>query len=93
MLLDHCGKGMRRGSNNYVYLSRKVVSVEPQGTPRVAIESYGKSGPCIARKGHVGFPVEHHQTRTRFCSFGDATVEVVIASSFLVSEKVYVLLC
>ncbi|XBI60795.1 hypothetical protein VPH35_041673 [Triticum aestivum] len=88
VLLDRRGEGLHRGSENYLQLSRKVVSVESQGTLRVAIEAYGKSHSWIARKGHIDFPVQQCQTSTRDCSVGDATVEVVVAWSLLVKEKV-----
>jgi len=87
VLLDHRGKGMLRGSDKYLHLSRKVVSVESQGTLRVAIEAYGKSRRWIARKGHSDFPVQHCQISMRECFVGDATVEVAIAWSLLVNEK------
>ncbi|XBI60778.1 hypothetical protein VPH35_041661 [Triticum aestivum] len=88
LLLDRRGKGLHRRSKNYLQLSRKVVSVESQGTLRVAIEAYGKSHRWIARKGHMNFPVQQCQTSTRDCSVGDATVEVVVAWSLLVKQKV-----
>ncbi|XP_044318111.1 uncharacterized protein [Triticum aestivum] len=89
VLLDRCGKGLLRGSENYLQLSRKVVSV---GITRNAesghIEAYGMSHRWIARKGHIDFPVQQCQTSTRDCSVGDATVEVLVAWSLLVKEKV-----
>ncbi|KAF7004916.1 hypothetical protein CFC21_020083 [Triticum aestivum] len=88
VLLDRRGKGLHRGSENYLQLSRKVVSVQSQGTLRVAIEGYGKSRRLIARKGHIDFPVQQCQTSKRACLVGDTTVEVVVAWSLLVKEKV-----
>ncbi|KAI5015847.1 hypothetical protein ZWY2020_059386 [Hordeum vulgare] len=88
VLLDHRGKGLHRGSEKYLQLSRKVVSVESQGMLRVAIEAYGKSRSWIARKGHIDFPVQQCQISTSICSVGDATVQVVVAWSLLVKEKV-----
>ncbi|KAM3405667.1 hypothetical protein ACQJBY_008275 [Aegilops geniculata] len=87
VLLDYHGEGMPRGSDNYVHLSRKVVSVESQGTLRVTIEAYGESRSCIAQKGHVDFPIEDCQISTCECWVGDATLEVSVAWSLLVSEK------
>ncbi|XP_048550614.1 uncharacterized protein LOC125530265 [Triticum urartu] len=83
VLLDRRGKGLHRGSENYLQLSRKVVSVQSQGTLRVAIEAYGKSRRWIARKGHIDFPVQQCQTSKRACLVGDTTVEVVLAWSLL----------
>ncbi|KAM3405662.1 hypothetical protein ACQJBY_008270 [Aegilops geniculata] len=88
VLLDRRGKGLHRGSENYLQLSRKVASVQSQGTLRVAIEAYGKSRRWIARKGHIDFPVQQCQTSKRACLVGDTTVEVVVAWSLLVMEKV-----
>ncbi|KAF7012675.1 hypothetical protein CFC21_026841 [Triticum aestivum] len=88
VLLDRRGKGLHRGSENYLQLSRKVVSVQSQGTLRVTIEAYGKSRRWIARKGHIDFPVQQCQTSKRACLVGDTTVEVVVAWSLLVKEKV-----
>ena len=88
VLLDRRGKGLHRGLENYLQLSRKVVSVQSQGTLRVAIEAYGKSRRWIARKGHIDFPVQQCQTSKRACLVGDTTVEVVVAWSLLVKEKV-----
>ncbi|KAM3405666.1 hypothetical protein ACQJBY_008274 [Aegilops geniculata] len=87
VLLDHCGKGMPIGSDDYLHLSRKVISVESHGTLRVAIEAYGKSRHWIARKAHIDFDVQHCQISMRECSVGDATVEVAVAWSLLVNEK------
>ncbi|KAF7012665.1 hypothetical protein CFC21_026832 [Triticum aestivum] len=87
VLLDHCGKGMPIGSDDYLHLSRKVISVESHGTLRVAIEAYGKSRHGIARKVHIDFDVQHCQISMRECSVGDATVEVAVAWSLLVNEK------
>ncbi|XP_044968986.1 uncharacterized protein LOC123428979 [Hordeum vulgare subsp. vulgare] len=95
VLLDHCGKGVPRGSDNnksYLDLSRKVVSVESKGTLRVGIEAYGKSRRWIARKDHIDFPVHHCQISMRECSLGEATVEVAVAWSLLVNEKADLLL-
>ncbi|KAF7004919.1 hypothetical protein CFC21_020087 [Triticum aestivum] len=91
VLFDHRGKGMRRGSDGYLHLSRKVISIESYGTLRVSIESYGKSGRHIARKDSIHFPVQKCQTKTLTCPVGDggATVEVTVAWSLLVKEKVY----
>ncbi|XBI56003.1 hypothetical protein VPH35_037690 [Triticum aestivum] len=88
VLLDRRGIGWHKGSENYLQLWRKVVSVKSQGTLRVTIEAYGKSRRWVARKGHINFPVQQCQTSTRNCSVGDATVEVIVAWSLLVKEKV-----
>lgn len=91
VLFDHRGKGMRRGSDGYLHLSRKVISVESYGTMRVSIEAYGKSRRYIARMGSIDFPVQKCQTKRLACSVGHGgpTVEVTVAWSLLVKEKVY----
>ncbi|XP_044318720.1 uncharacterized protein [Triticum aestivum] len=91
VLFDHRGEGMSRGSDGYLHLSRKVISVESYGTLRVSIEAYGKSGCHIARKDSIDFPVQKCQTKTLTCPVGDggATVEVTVAWSLLVMEKMY----
>uniref|UniRef100_A0A3B6DEW3 DUF6598 domain-containing protein n=3 Tax=Triticinae TaxID=1648030 RepID=A0A3B6DEW3_WHEAT len=87
VLLDHRGKGMHRRPDKYLHLSRRVVSVESYGTLIVSIEAYGKSRRCIAREGHINFPVQQCQTRRIECQVGDSTVEVAVGWSLLVKEK------
>ncbi|XP_044318719.1 uncharacterized protein [Triticum aestivum] len=87
VLLDHRGKGMHRRPDKHLHLSRRVVSVESHGMLRVSIEAYGKSRRCIAREGHINFPVQQCQTRRIECQVGDSTVEVAVGWSLLVKEK------
>jgi hypothetical protein len=74
------------GSNGYLHLSRNVVSVQSQGTLKVVIGSYLKSGRA-AQSWNFDFTAQHCQTSERECLVGTTKVKVVIAWSLLVKEK------
>lgn len=87
VLLDDRDKEIHSGSGKYLHLSRRVVSVKSYGILRVTIEAYGGPGQCIAQKGHVDFPVKQCQTTAFDCVLGDTTLEVVVAWSLLIKDK------
>ncbi|XP_044318603.1 uncharacterized protein [Triticum aestivum] len=86
VLLDYRGENMDVGSNGYLHLSRNVVPVELQGTLRLVIEAYPEAG-CKPVEGHVDFGVQHCQTSNLSCEVDNSTVEVTVAWSPLVKEK------
>uniref|UniRef100_A0ACD5Y6M9 Uncharacterized protein n=1 Tax=Avena sativa TaxID=4498 RepID=A0ACD5Y6M9_AVESA len=86
VLLDYHGKRMRVGWDGYLHLSRNVISVELQGTRRVVIQAYSESG-HQAQQGHVDFPAQRCQTRKGECFIGNSKLEIVVAWSLLVKEK------
>ena len=87
VLLDRRAKRMRAGSDEYLSLSRNVVSVGLQGTLRVVTEAYSESGLNIARKYHAEFPIQHSQIDSRECSVDGSTLKIVVAWSRLVIDK------
>nr|AAM81209.1 csAtPR5 [Aegilops tauschii] len=87
VLLDDRDKEIHSGSGKYLHLSRRVVSVKSYGILRVTIEAYGGPGQCIAQKGHVDFPVKQCQTTAFDCVLGDTALEVVVAWSLLIKDK------
>ncbi|KAF7019120.1 hypothetical protein CFC21_032327 [Triticum aestivum] len=86
VLLDYRGENMDVGSNGYLHLSRNVVPVELQGTLRLVIQAYPEAG-CKPVEGHVDFGVQHCQTSNLSCEVDNSTVEVTVAWSLLVKEK------
>ncbi|KAM0865081.1 hypothetical protein ACQ4PT_043511 [Festuca glaucescens] len=90
VLLDNHGKLMRAVPDGYLRLSRNVVSVDHHGPLRVAIQAYSDSGPV--EQGHVDFPVQYCQTSKRELSVGNSELEIVVAWSLLVKDKLDLLL-
>ncbi|KAE8774115.1 hypothetical protein D1007_53540 [Hordeum vulgare] len=86
VLLDYHGENMDVGSNGYLHLSRNVVPVELQGTLRLVIQAYPEAG-CKPIESHVDFGVQHCQTSNLSCEVDNSTVEVTVAWSLLVKEK------
>ncbi|KAM0924859.1 hypothetical protein ACQ4PT_004757 [Festuca glaucescens] len=77
---------VRVGSNGYLHLSRNVISVQSQGTLKVVIRSYLKSGRA-AQNWNFDFTAQQCQTSEHECSIGTTKVKVVVAWSLLVKEK------
>jgi hypothetical protein len=87
VLLDYRGKRMRVGWDGYLHLSRNVVSVELQGTLTVVIQAYSESVGHRAKEGHVVFPAQQCQTTKGQCFVGITKLEIIVAWSLLVKEK------
>lgn len=90
VLLDCHGEQMVVGSEGYLNLSRNVVTVELQGTLKVVIQAYAESG-AIARQADVDFPAQHCQISKGACFVGNSKVEIVVAWSLLVDNKLDIL--
>ncbi|KAM3299267.1 hypothetical protein ACQJBY_040652 [Aegilops geniculata] len=75
------------GSDGYFRLSRNVVSVQLQSTMKVIIQAHSRSGHKVP-KGHVDFPDQHCQTSKGSCLVGNSRVEVVVAWSLIVTNKI-----
>jgi hypothetical protein len=86
VLLDYHGKMMRVGTDGYLHLSRNVVSVELRGTLKIVIQAYSESGRQV-EEGHVDFPAQICQTRKADCFVGNSKLEIVVAWSLLVKDK------
>jgi hypothetical protein len=87
VLLDYRGKRMRVGWDGYLHLSRNVVSVELQGTLKVVIQAYSEPVGHRAKEGHVVFPAQQCQTTKGQCFVGITKLEIIVAWSLLVKEK------
>lgn len=79
------------GSDGYFRLSRNVVSIELQSTMKVIIQAHSRSGHKVP-KGHVEFPVQHCQTSKGSCLVGNSRVEVIVAWSLIVTNKLDLML-
>ncbi|XP_047064324.1 uncharacterized protein LOC124672079 [Lolium rigidum] len=90
VLLDIHGEE-KMPDNDHFHLSRNVVSVELQGTLRVAIQAYTPSC-AIAQQSHVDFPAKYCQTSIGECLFGNSKVKIIIAWSLLVKERLDLML-
>lgn len=84
ILLDYKGKEIPVGSNGYLHLSRHVVSVNILDTLKVTVQAYSPSG-CIA--AHVYFTPKRCNISQDLCVLGDSKVEVTVAWSRLVQNK------
>ncbi|XP_037474818.1 uncharacterized protein LOC119352216 [Triticum dicoccoides] len=91
VLLDYRGENMPVGSDDYLHLPRNVVPVELQGTLRLVIQAYPEPD-FRPVKGHVDFCIQHCQTSSLQCEVGNSTVEITVAWSLLVKEKLELLL-
>ncbi|KAF7005325.1 hypothetical protein CFC21_020450 [Triticum aestivum] len=92
VLLDCHGEGMPVGPNGYLQLSRNVVSVELQGELKVVIQAYMESGRIDDHEGHLYFPPKHCQTSTLECFISDFKMEITVAWSRLVRDRMDVLI-
>ena len=79
------------GSDGYFGLARNVVSAELQSTLKVVIQA--QSWRHGGAQGHVEFPVQQYcQTSKGSCVVGMCKVEVVVAWSLLVENKLNLML-
>uniref|UniRef100_N1QT62 DUF6598 domain-containing protein n=1 Tax=Aegilops tauschii TaxID=37682 RepID=N1QT62_AEGTA len=90
VLLDCHGEQIPVESDGYLTLSRNVVTAELQGTLKVVIQAYAESG-AIAGQGDVDFPSQHCQMSRGVCFVGNSKVEIVVAWSLLVEDKLDIL--
>ncbi|VAH54949.1 unnamed protein product [Triticum turgidum subsp. durum] len=74
--------------DGYFPLSRNVVSVESGGGLNVVLETYG--GSCTST--HVYFPCEYCNISQRTCLVGGSEVEITVAWSRLVRDKMDLLI-
>ncbi|KAE8778075.1 hypothetical protein D1007_49053 [Hordeum vulgare] len=87
VLLDYHAKRMCAGSDGCLSLSRNVVSVAKQGTLRVIVGAYSKSGLNKNREFHAEFRIQESQTDSCRCSVDGSTLEIVVAWSRIVMDK------
>lgn len=79
------------GSDGYFGLARNVISAELQSTLKVVIQA--QSWRHGGAQGHVEFPVQQYcQTSKGSCVVGMCKVEVVVAWSLLVENKLNLML-
>ncbi|XP_037488225.1 conglutin alpha 2-like [Triticum dicoccoides] len=74
--------------DGYLPLSRNVVSVESGGGLNVVVETYGGSSTST----HVYFPCEYCNISQRSCLVGGSEVEITVAWSRLVRDKMDLLI-
>ena len=86
VLLDYHGEAMPMGSNGYLDLPRRVVSVELRGSLKVLVQTYSPSGE-IAAESRVYFTPEECNISRGICDLGDFKVEITIAWSLLMEYK------
>ncbi|KAE8769006.1 hypothetical protein D1007_59465 [Hordeum vulgare] len=78
------------GSDGYFGLARNVVSAELQSTLKVVIQAQSRDG---GPQGHVEFPVRQYcQTSKGSCIVADCEIEVIVAWSLLVENKLDLML-
>lgn len=93
------GESMPMGTDGYIDLTRRVVSVElreshiffPQRleeTFKVVIQSYSKSFD-VASQGHVKLTPKLCNISQTVCDLGDSKVEITVAWSVHVAEKLF----
>ncbi|KAF7005057.1 hypothetical protein CFC21_020205 [Triticum aestivum] len=86
VLLDSVEKFPQDGLDGYLPLSRNVVTVESKGSLRIIINGYSESG-IVADEARLDFPAQHCQISTQECTVGNSKLQVVIAWSLLVRDK------
>lgn len=89
VLLDSVQKIPEYGLDGYLPLSRNVVSVELQGRLKVVIQVYRGSD---WKSGHVYFPPQYCNISQDKCSMGDFQMEITVAWSRLVRDKMDMLI-
>ncbi|CAM0943857.1 unnamed protein product [Alopecurus aequalis] len=82
---SHC-PATTEGSEGYLVLDRRVVSVQLDGSLEVVIQAYSASGD-IAARGHVSFTPKACSVSQDIFYVGDAQVEISVAWSLLVENK------
>ncbi|XBI60622.1 hypothetical protein VPH35_041535 [Triticum aestivum] len=86
VLLDSVQNFPEDGLDGYLPLSRNVVTVESKGSLRIIMKGYSKSG-IVADEARLDFPAQDCQISTQECTIGNAKLQVVIAWSLLVRDK------
>ncbi|VAH52966.1 unnamed protein product [Triticum turgidum subsp. durum] len=86
VLLDRFKKAMPSGSEGYLDLSRRVVSVEHEGSLKVVVQTCSSSGDIIA-EGHVSLASKYFGFSQKKFNVDDAELEVTVAWSLLVVDK------
>ncbi|XP_047082643.1 uncharacterized protein LOC124693223 [Lolium rigidum] len=86
VLLNSHSPPMSEGSDGYIDLDRRVVSVQLDGSLEVVIQAYSASGD-IAAQGHVSFAPKSCSVSQDNLFVGDAQVEITVAWSLLVENK------
>ncbi|XBJ04897.1 hypothetical protein VPH35_023768 [Triticum aestivum] len=86
VLLDPGRHAMPQGSDGYLDLSRRVVSVEREGLLDVVVEAYYSSG-VRAAQGHVFLAAKCFGFSQKKFNVDDAELEVTVAWSLLVRDK------
>ncbi|XP_044968973.1 uncharacterized protein LOC123428956 [Hordeum vulgare subsp. vulgare] len=86
VLLNSVEKIPEDGLDGYLPLSRNVVTVKSKGSLRINIKCYTESGQD-AHEVQLDFPAQHCQISTQECTIGDSKLQVVIAWSLLVRDK------
>ncbi|KAM3299272.1 hypothetical protein ACQJBY_040656 [Aegilops geniculata] len=86
VLLDSFEKFPQDGLDGYLPLSRNVVTVESKGSLRIIINGYSESG-IVAGEARLDFSAQHCQISTQECIVGNSKLQVVIAWSLLVRDK------
>jgi hypothetical protein len=86
VLLDSHGEEMPVGSDGYLHLTRKVLSVELEGSLEVVVQACKPSGQIVAQ-GHVNITAKQRNISKGICHLGDYKVEIVVAWSRLVRNK------
>ncbi|KAM3365101.1 hypothetical protein ACQJBY_015082 [Aegilops geniculata] len=90
VLVDSDGGEMPRGSDGYLDLSRHVVSVELEETLKFVIQVYTESGDI--QQYLANFTPKHCNIDKGKCLIGASEVEITIAWSRLVQNKMDILL-
>ncbi|XBI60608.1 hypothetical protein VPH35_041522 [Triticum aestivum] len=90
VLLDSVEKIPEDGLDGYLPLLRNVVSVQLEGGLKVAIQAYGGSS-HPSGSGLVYFPAQYCNVNQRTCLVCGSQVEVTVAWSRLVKDKMNIL--
>lgn len=89
VMLDSVQEIPEDGLDGYLPLSRNVVSVELQGRLKVVIQAYAGSD---WKSGHVYFSPQYCNTSQDKCTVGDSQMEITVAWSWLVRDKMDLLI-
>ncbi|KAI5007998.1 hypothetical protein ZWY2020_009046 [Hordeum vulgare] len=86
VLLDPGRHATPQGSEGYLDLSRRVVSVEHEGNLELVVQAYSSSGDITAQ-GHVSLAPRSFGFSQKNLYVDDAQLEITVAWSFLVADK------
>ncbi|KAI4964560.1 hypothetical protein ZWY2020_005501 [Hordeum vulgare] len=86
VLLDRFKRAMPSGSEGYLDLSRRVVSVEREGSLKVVVQTCSSSGDITA-EGHVSLASKYFGFSQKEFNVGDAELEITVAWSLLVVDQ------